>query len=197
MKYRFIFDLDGTITTKEVLPIIAQELGIEQEMAILTKRTMDGEIPFDQSFTHRVNMLKHIPLSRVQQIVGSVTLSTPILNFLRENKERCYIVTGNLDVWIKVLIDTIGVSCFSSEAQHKNNTLLGIKKIIRKRDVHEKIQGPIIAVGEGHNDVEMLEEAEVSIAYGGVHQPAPSVVEVADYAIYSDVQLCRFLKQLL
>lgn len=195
MKYSFAFDLDGTITKKEVLPIIAKEVGIEEEMAILTKRTMDGEIPFDQSFTHRVNMLKSIPISRVQNIVQRVPLSHEIVQFIRKNRGRCYIVTGNLDVWIKLLVEKIDANCLCSYADFSGDSLLGIKKIIRKKDVHA-ISSPIVAIGEGNNDVEMLEEAAISIGYGGVHDPAPSVLEVVDYAIYSDIELCRFLKQL-
>lgn len=197
MKYYYAFDLDGTITQKEVLPVIAKELGIEEEMAVLTKRTMDGEIPFDQSFTHRVNMLKLIPISKVQQIVNSVALNNTIVQFIKENKDRCYVVTGNLDVWIKLLVDKIGATCLCSKANYKKDNLFGIKNILRKREIHEKAKGPIVAIGEGHNDVEMIEDAAIGIAYGGVHSPAPSVLEVADYAIYSDHELCRFLKLLL
>lgn len=196
MKYNYAFDLDGTITKKEILPIIAKEVGIGQEMAILTKRTMDGEIPFDQSFTHRVNMLKSIPISKVQNIVDSVPLNEHLVRFIKDHRDRCYIVTGNLDVWIKLLIDKIEAKCLSSEANYLEDNLLGVKNILRKKDIHKKVKGPIVAIGEGHNDVEMIEDAAIGIAYGGVHSPAPSVLEVADYAIYGAKELCRFLKQL-
>lgn len=197
MNYHFAFDLDGTVTKKEVLPIIASELGIEKEMAILTRRTMDGEIPFDHSFTMRVNMLKEIPISRVQRIVAKVPLSKSIVDFMHENADRCHIVTGNLDVWIALLVNQIGTHCLSSHADYENDSLKGIKSILRKKIIHEHVSEPVVAIGDGNNDVEMLMNAPISIAYGGVHAPADSLLEVTDYAIYSEQELCRFLKRLL
>lgn len=197
MKYVFAFDLDGTVTTKEILPIIAKELGIEKKMAILTKKTMDGLIPFDQSFTKRVDMLKNIPISKVQQIVSNVPLSNTIVNFIQNNRNQCYIVTQNLDVWIKPLINKIGVKFLSSSAFYKKDRLIGIKRILRKNEIYNYVSNPIVAIGEGHNDEEMLMKADISIAYGGVHHPAPSIFEITNYSIYSDEKLCRFLKLLL
>lgn len=197
MKNLFAFDLDGTVTTKEILPIIAREHGIEKKMAILTKKTMDGEIPFDQSFTSRVEMLKKIPISKVQKIVSSVPLSLPILEFIQENKNRCYIVTGNLDVWIKPLIEKIGVPYFCSKANFKGDTLFGIKNIFRKKNIGSILKKPFVAIGEGHNDVEMLMEANISIAYGEIHPPSPSILEITNYAIYEEKELCKLLRRLL
>lgn len=195
-KYHFAFDLDGTITKKEVLPIIAKELGIEEEMARLTRKTMDGEIPFDHSFTMRVDMLKSVPISTVQRIVEAVPLSDTLVEFMQEYKDRSHIVTGNLDVWIHTLIEKIGIHSMSSIADTDGDTLLGITNILRKKEIHKKIDAPVIAIGDGHNDLEMLMHAPISVAYGGVHAPSPSLLEVSDYAIYSDTELCRFLRQL-
>lgn len=195
--YHFAFDLDGTITKKELLPLISRELGIEAKMAELTARTMAGDIPFEQSFTMRVDMLKKIPISHVQQIVASVPLSKPIVNFLHSNASRCHVVTGNLDVWLALLIKKLKVEVLCSKADYKSNKLLGIKHIIRKKIVHSHVKFPIVAIGDGHNDLEMLMEAPISIAYGGVHLPAKSLTDIATYAIYTEKELCRLLKRLL
>lgn len=197
MSYHFAFDLDGTITTEEILPVIAKDLGIEKTMARLTKKTMDGEIPFDESFTRRVNMLKKIPISRVQQIISAVPLNSNLVNFLRNHKNRCYIVTQNLDVWIKPLVDKIGVPYLCSRAEYEGDTLGGIRQILRKKEIHAKVLHPVVAIGEGYNDFEMMQDAALSVAYGGVHKPAPSLLEMVNYAIYSESALCQFLKQLL
>lgn len=196
MNYHFAFDLDGTITQREVLPIIAKELGIEEEMAILTRRTMDGEIPFDHSFTMRVNMLKEIPISTVQEIVKKVPLSKPIVSFIKEHPDRCHIVTGNLDVWVQLLVEKIGCHCLTSEAVYTDNSLHGLKNILRKKTIHTIVKEPVVVIGDGNNDFEMMQEGIIGIAYGGVHNPAPSLLEIADYAIYNDQELCRFLNRL-
>lgn len=197
MKYHFAFDLDGTITKEEILPLIAKEIGLKKEMAELTKKTMSGDIPFDQSFTKRVDMLKKIPITKVQKIVKKIKLNNKIVEFVQKNKSRCYIVTQNLDVWINPLIKKIGVKTLTSEADYDGDTLLGIKKILRKNIIHKLIDYPVVAIGEGYNDLEMMIDSPISIAFGGVHKPASPVLEVVDYAIYDEEHLCRFLKQLL
>ncbi len=124
---KFLFDLDGTITTQEILPLIARELGIEEKMESLTRRTMAGEIPFEFSFQMRVNMLKKIPISRVQKIVSRVPLSPYITRFINNHKAQCIVVTGNLDVWIAPLVCQLDIPFYSSLATYHNDTLLGIQ----------------------------------------------------------------------
>lgn len=197
MKYHFAFDLDGTITTQEILPILAKELGIYKKIANLTYRTMNGELPFDQSFTKRVEMLKKIPISRVQKIINDIPLNKYIVNFIRENNKRCHIVTQNLDVWVSPLLGKIGAPYLTSQADYSGNKLRGIKKILRKKIIHTTIDYPVVAIGEGFNDLEMMIDAPISIAYGSVHKPPDSVLDLVDYAIYDAKHLCNFLKQLL
>lgn len=193
---QFLFDLDGTITTKEILPLIARELGIETKMADLTRKTMSGEIPFEHSFTMRVNMLKTVPISRVQQIVSQIPLSSVVLKFIRSHKTQCSVVTGNLDVWIAPLVKKLQTPFYCSSALSSGDSLTGIHTILRKKDVHHQIRGKTVAIGDGNNDFEMLDHASIAIAYGGVHDPAPSLLEIADYAIYSEERLCSLLNRL-
>ncbi len=68
--------------------------------------------------------------------------------------------------------------------------------MFQKKDVHSYISEKTVAIGDGNNDVELLKQASISIAYGGVHDPAPSLLEVAHYAVYSEERLCSLLKQL-
>ena len=55
----------------------------------------------------------------------------------------------------------------------------------------------VIFVGEGHNDAEAIRSADIGIAFGKVHYPSNSVMQVASHAIFDEEELCRFLKQLL
>lgn len=197
MRYHFAFDLDGTITTKEILPILAKELGIYKEMARLTASSMAGEIPFDQSFTKRIEMLKKIPISKVQKIILDIPLNKHIVKFIRENRNRCHIVTQNLDVWIEPLLMKIGAPYLSSTADYKGDRIIGIKKILRKKTIHSVVDYPVIAIGEGFNDLEMMVDAPLSIAFGGIHQPVSAVLNAVDYVIYDAKHLCNFLNQLL
>ena len=121
--YIFLFDMDSTITRKEVLPEIAQKINRLDEMRRLTEATMRGEIPFRTSFLQRVKILSDIPVHEVNKIVSEIPLNTAIVNFIRQNSDRCYIVTGNLDVWISGLMKKIGMEnhCYCSKADVVND----------------------------------------------------------------------------
>ena len=92
---KYAFDLDGTVTKVETLPLLAEELGLSAEMKILTNLTVSGELSFEKSFKLRYFILRNIPLNRIRQIMDSVELDENIAGFIRENKEACAIVTGN------------------------------------------------------------------------------------------------------
>ena len=107
-KTAYCFDLDGTITLQEILPLISRKTGMYEEIALLTDVTMKGLIPFESSFKLRVKLLSSIPISTVQDIVSKVVLQQRLISFIRENAESCYVITGNLDVWVKQLEPRLG-----------------------------------------------------------------------------------------
>ena len=195
--YKFIFDLDSTITREEILPKISIEVGKEKEMRELTEATMLGEIPFEESFTRRVNILSTLPISKVQNIVYNIKLNEELAKFIMQNKEKCYVVTGNLDCWIKTLIEKLCLSehCFCSNAKINNDTLLGINKIINKKEIVESLGEKIIVVGDGNNDADMISAANIGIGFGAVREIAPAVLRCCTHAIYDEHTLVEFLKK--
>ena len=86
--YIFLFDLDSTISKKEILPTISELIGRQKEMRELTEATMRGEIPFKSSFIRRVAILSCVDVSEVNRIVSDIPLNNNIVSFIRENKEK-------------------------------------------------------------------------------------------------------------
>ena len=197
-RFVFLFDLDSTLTKQEILPTISKELGIFEKMSQLTESTMNGEIPFKQSFLQRVELLKNIPVSEVNRMIGEIQLNELLVEFVKKNQERCYVVTGNLDVWIADLIKKIGMekNLFCSKALVKDDYIQDIFSIVDKNAVISQMVLPFVAVGDGNNDAEMIEEAEIGIGYGGVREIAPSVLACASHAIYDEKKLVEFLERL-
>ncbi|OPA75649.1 phosphoserine phosphatase [Paenibacillus selenitireducens] len=195
--WSFLFDLDGTITQKEILPIIAKEVGLYEEIQKLTEDTIKGVIPFHESFLKRVELLKEVPVKVVQDIVSNVPLNEKTLEFIEENRDSCYVVTGNLDVWVGPLCNYIGVKSYTSRAEVEDGFIIRVTDVLEKGKIARSFEGRFIAIGEGNNDAEMIKEATIGLAYGGVHSPANSVLACASHAIYEEEQLCRFLRQLL
>ena len=198
-RYVFLFDLDSTVTKQEILPTIAKRLGIYEQMSALTEKTMQGEIPFKQSFLQRVDLLKDVPVSEVCAMVEKIQLNDRLVNFLKRNHDRCYIVTGNLDVWIEGLIKRIGMekNVFCSKALVQDDYIQDVFSIIDKNAVISQMVMPFVAVGDGNNDAEMIEAAEIGIGYGGVRDIASSVLACASHAVYEEERLVDFLERLL
>ena len=198
-RYVFLFDLDSTITRQEILPTIAKGFGVFEEMSALTERTMRGELPFKQSFLRRVELLKRIPVSEVCELIAEIELNKSLVEFIRRNQNRCYIVTGNLDIWIEKLIQKLGMekNIFCSKALVENDYIQDVSSIIDKNAVISQMVLPFVAVGDGNNDAEMIEAADIGIGYGGVRDIAPSVLACASHAVYQEEKLVEFLERLV
>lgn len=195
---KFVFDLDGTITKVETLPLLAKKLDLAEEMQLLTDLTLSGKIPFEKSFKLRYLVLRNIPLKTIQEIMAAVELDADIADFIRANKKDCAVVTGNLDCWIEPIVAKLGCESFSSTSE-LNENLPVLKKILNKGAVIRELKktyDKIIAVGESFNDVPMFKEADVAIAYGGVHQPVSTAISISNYVVFNGSELCRLLKML-
>lgn len=199
MRTAFLFDLDGTVSCHELLPIIAKSIGLENEFKTLTALTIDGTIPFEDSFRLRFAMLRNISVDQVRKAIGHVELDENILGFIRQNKERCFIVTGNLRPWVADLTGAIGCKVFANEAEEENCNLVRLKPLMRKSEPVFALREDfdrIVAIGDGANDVPMFEAADFGIAYGGVHLPYAGLWDIADYAVFESRALCRLLNLL-
>lgn len=71
---KIIFDLDGTITKKETLPIISKYFNIEEEIEHLTAQTIQGNVPFMESFIKRVHILGKFPVDEIARHLEKVPL---------------------------------------------------------------------------------------------------------------------------
>lgn len=198
-QYIFVFDLDSTITAEEVLPKVAKVIGKEKEMAMITEETMKGAIPFRESFIKRVKLLSDLSLSEISDIISNIVLNEKIADFIRQNKERCYIVTGNLDIFVKSLMERLNMSdrFYSSKGFIDSNGDVQLISVVDKQKVAEQFVYKIVAIGDGSNDAEIIDLSDIGIGYGGVRKIADSVLETCDFACYDEETLVNFLKVLL
>ena len=199
MPTAFCFDLDGTITRDEILPILSREIGLFEEIAALTEATVKGVIPFRRSFLLRCRLLGEIPVSRVQEIIAKVRMYEEILAFIRRNNDNCFVITGNLDAWVAPLVEKIGCRFFCSYADVESDKLIGVGHVLNKAEAIAEIRpshAKIVAVGDGMGDVQMFEHADVCVAFGGTHKPIQTLLQLAHFVSFNERSLCNLLKTL-
>lgn len=196
---KFIFDLDGTLTCRETLPEIASAFGMEYQIDALTAKTISGEVPFMEGFIRRVNLLAHLDVPTVANILEQIELNEPLLNFIAKNSKDCVVATGNFEGWIERLCKKIPCETESSQGSVDADGRVRLTKILKKEDLVKlyKAQGEkVVFIGDGNNDAEAMRLADVSIACGIVHKPASTVMQVADYAVFDTAALLRLLQQI-
>lgn len=198
---KFLFDLDGTITQNETLPIIAQHFGVNDQIEELTNRTVQGNVPFIESFICRVNILSKFSVSEISELlVSEVVFYQNIVDFIRKNVDSCVVVTGNLSCWCDKMIRKIGCASYCSQAVVHDDRVVKIDTILRKESVVDQFKSKgetVVFIGDGNNDLEAMRHANISIAAGLTHNPAQSLYSIADYLIFNEETLCRQLNQLL
>ena len=196
---QFLFDLDGTVTDQETLPLIARNFGIAEEIEQLTRQTILGNVPFIESFIKRINILGKQPVSEIRALLANVSLYRQVSQFIKENFGCCAIVTGNLGCWVEDLVQSIGCRCYNSSGIVQNDRVVKLETILKKESIVSLYQAQghkVVFIGEGNNDMEAMRLADISIAAGLTHWPAPSILSIADYSVFSEDALCRLLRQL-
>ncbi len=199
-EYLFLFDLDSTITKKEVIPMISSLISGEAvaEMERITEATMMGKIPFRRSLMDRVALLSQVDVELVNQNISKMPLNEEIMGFIHRHKARCYVVTGNLDVWIRDLVKRMDLEghVFCSKTLVEKGKIRQLVSIVDKGLVAQQIAGPFVAIGDGSNDAPMCQLAEIGIGFGGVRPVAPPLAAVADYTFDREHDLVEFLESL-
>lgn len=196
---KFLFDLDGTVTMHETLPIISEHFGCSEQISDLTARTVAGNVPFIESFIRRVNILGQYSVSEINALLQQVSLYPLLADFIQEHTDECVIVTGNLACWCEGLFNKIGCQCYGSEAEVENDRIHKLKSILRKEEIVDyfKSKGEtVVFIGDGNNDLEAMRHADISIAAGLTHNPAQSLMSICDYVIFNEKALVRQLRQL-
>lgn len=196
MKKAYLFDLDGTLIASELLPAIGAELGLYDEINELTVATMAGDIPFDQSFRYRVELLESVPEHRVAEIILSQPMHNDLMDWVLANKDVCWIVTGNLDCWVNPWLEKYGLRGYSSLAKRENGKLV-VSSILHKASVLSDFEDYITCfVGDGANDAEIMRNADIAIACSLIHPASSMLLEVADFVVMKETTLCRILSRL-
>ncbi len=188
-------DMDSTLTKSECIDDLAERAGVGEEVKAITLSAMRGEIDFKESFTRRVALLKGLDASVLQEVAADIPLQDGAERLLRVLK-RCgfkiAVLSGGFTFAGKPLKERFGIDyLFANELEVVDGKLTGryIGEIVDGKRKAELLQliaqmehielEQVIAVGDGANDLPMLSEAGLGIAF----HAKPKVKENAKQSI--------------
>jgi phosphoserine phosphatase len=191
----FAFDMDSTLIQGEVIDELARLAGVGEQVARITEAAMRGELNFDESFTRRVGLLKGLPAQRAHSLLNTIPMAEGAERLIRTLKLLGYktaILSGGFTFFARDLQRRLGIDyVHANELEIENNAVTGrvlppIMNGARKAEKLAEIARAegfsleqCVAVGDGANDIPMLNLAGMGIAY----RAKPLVREKAGQAI--------------
>ena len=202
-----VFDLDNVIIDGEAIDEIGKLANVEDEIAEITEKAMQGEIDFETSIKDRVQLLEGTSIEDIEKIADDLPLmpgACKTINCLKDKDVDVAIISGSFDVVADKVTDKLGVDAvytnsFTVEDGKLTGEVTGPLVSGSKLDVlkdHVEKAGitldEVVAVGDGANDISMIESAGCGIAFNA----KDSVKEIADIVV-EEKDLCKVLCEIL
>ncbi len=190
-----VMDVDSTLIQGEVIEMLAAHAGYEAEVAEVTEAAMRGELDFEESLRARVRMLAGLDASVIDKVYDSIVVNPgarTLVRTLRRLGYRFAIVSGGFSQITDRLAEELGIHrARANTLEVVDGKLTGnlVGEVVDRagkaralREFAADLGVPIaatIAIGDGANDLDMLEAAGLGIAYNA----RPVVREMADTAL--------------
>lgn len=176
-----VLDVDSTLIQDEGIDVLADRAGVGPQVAELTTRAMAGELDFERSLRERVKLLAGLPLTVVHEVRDELRLTPGAATFARTLKRLGYhvgVVSGGFTVFTDRFVAELGLDFAAANVlEVRDGQLTGdlVGPIIdragkadalrRFADDHRVPMSQTVAVGDGANDIDMLEAAGLGIAF--------------------------------
>lgn len=175
------FDMDSTLIETEVIDELAIAAGVGDQVAQITEDAMQGKLDFQESFRKRMALLKGLDESVLKEVAEKLPITEGAERLMRTLKAygfKTAILSGGFTYFGEYLQEKLGIDfVFANQLDIHDGKLTGIVKgdivdgamkarLLKKLAKQEGIQiEQTIAVGDGANDLPMLSEAGLGIAF--------------------------------
>lgn len=175
------FDMDSTLIEAEVIDELAKAAGVGQQVADITEAAMRGEIDFKESFSQRMSLLKGLDESVLVDIAQQLKITEgaeELISTLKRLGYKTAILSGGFNYFGRYLQDKLGIDyVYANELDIEDGKVTGkvsgvvvdgarkaelLKELANKENISLE---QVIAVGDGANDLPMLNVAGLGIAF--------------------------------
>lgn len=176
-----VLDVDSTLIRDEAIDVLADRAGVSDQVVGITARAMAGELDFADSLRARVALLAGLPESEVHAVRDSLRLTPGARTFVRTLQRLGYqvgVVSGGFTVFTDRFVDELGLDfAAANELEIVDGVVTGKVpgQIIDRPGKAEALErfatqfkvplSQTVAVGDGANDIDMLEAAGLGIAF--------------------------------
>jgi phosphoserine phosphatase len=182
-KKLLVADMDSTMIGQECIDELADYAGFKGRVAAITKRAMEGELAFAPALRERVALLKGLPISTIDAVIDErirVTSGGPALvKTMRANGAYTCVVSGGFTAFMVRIAGSIGFDEYRANRllvdaagrltgevaepivgrEAKRDTLIALRERFRLA------RNDTLAVGDGANDIPMIEAAGLGVAF--------------------------------
>lgn len=189
------FDMDSTLIETEVIDELAKRAGVGDKVAAITERAMRGEIDFCESFTERVALLKGLDVSVMEDIARNLPITEGLerlMTILKRVGYKTAILSGGFTYFGNYLKQRFGFDyVYANDLEIVDGKLTGryVGEVVDGRRKAELLRllcqfenidlAQSVAVGDGANDLPMLNLAGLGIAF----HAKPKVKATAEQSI--------------
>jgi len=181
-KQLLVADMDSTMITIECIDELADYAGIKPQIAEVTERAMRGELDFESALDARVALLKGLEESAIDRCHAERVALMPgarmLIQTMKAHGARTILVSGGFTVFADKVAEAIGFDrAISNRLGLSGGMLDGTvarpivgastkrETLVAERDALGLTPGQTLAVGDGANDIPMIEEAGLGVAY--------------------------------
>ena len=190
-----VLDVDSTLIEDEVIELIADHAGTREAVAAVTERAMRGELDFAESLRERVATLRGVPVTALDDVRARVQVTRGVPELvagIHAAGGAIAAVSGGFHEVLDPLADSLGLDRWrANRLGVADGVLTGVvdgpiidaaAKAVALREWAAEFGVPIprtVAIGDGANDLVMMEAAALSIAFDA----KPRVREAADVSL--------------
>ena len=197
-KYLLVLDVDSTMIEQEVIEMLAERVGLRDQVKILTDQAMAGEIDFREALLKRVGLLEGLNAKVLEELLTEIRIThgvPELISAVHNSGGLVGAISGGFSQVLKPLADKLRLDFFkANNLDIENDVITGnvigdivdadmkARTLLQWAEEYGFDISSTVAVGDGANDIQMLKASGFAVAF----RPKEILRDYADLIIEGD-----------